>query len=147
MSTQKNLKRSPIICIAAILACLAFISVGLTSLVYAKYSVKSFGSDYTKVASFKVSASASEDNFTLEDGDTHVYSITISNSGETAARYEAVVEVEGLGTVKTLTGVVEAGQSVVREVEFTADQLAAIPGLSYINNIPFTVLVSFVQID
>ena len=147
MEARNNLRKSPVTLIAAILVCLAFVSIFFTSMVYARYSVRASGEDLTKAASFKVSAVSGENSFTLNDGESHIYNITITNSGETAVSYEAKVDVEGLGTVETLTGTLQAGEKTVRSVEFTSEQLSAISGLSYTNDIPFTVLLLFEQID
>lgn len=147
MEARNNLRKSPITLIATILVCLAFVSIFFTSMVYARYSVSASDGDIAKAASFKVSAVSSENSFTLDDGDSHLYNITITNSGETAVKYEAKVDVEGLGTVETLTGTLQAGEEAIRSVEFTSEQLSAISGLSYTNDIPFTVLLLFEQID
>ncbi len=145
---KRNNGKNAVAFAAMILLCLTLVSVFFTSAVYARYTAGSAGGDSARAAAFRVSAAASEAGFALEEDGTHTYTITITNSGETAARYEATVLVEGLrDPVATLTGTVAPGADDVREVVFTADALSGISGLGHENSIPFEVLLSFEQLD
>ena len=80
---------------AAVLLCLALISAHFTFGMYARFTTGGKGSDRGRAAAFHVTASPAEGNT------SNSYSFTVTNSSETAIRFDVTVrfEQEVAGTV------------------------------------------------
>ena len=99
---MKSMKKTPLsLKLAAVLLCLVMLSTHFTSGMYARYVTRANGSDRARIAHFVVSAVEAPS----EDGETPVkivsegvdagkatYSLLLTNPGQTAVAYEAVVE-------------------------------------------------------
>lgn len=80
---------------AGILFCLVLVSVHFSAGMYARYTTRAEGSDAGRLAAFRVSAEAGE-NQTLEltagREEAASYQFKVQNSSETAVRYDVILE-------------------------------------------------------
>ena len=140
-----------VLSVALVLLCLVLVTAHFTTGMYARYTTRSKGDDTGRVASFKVSASSAQDEIVLIKQDTEkkgAYKITLSNPGDVAVRYETSVKFDndedaGKFTVAPLTGEIAPRDSVNREIIFDMSDYNG----GGAGDVPFTVVVTFTQVD
>ena len=168
---MKARRRTPItLSVAAVLLCLVLVSAHFTSGMYARYVTRSNGADTGHIAAFQVTAEATKTgpvkivSGVTEDGKS-TYEVKILNPSETAVRYEAQVlftsdEDKNLFTdadSMTFSGELAPGGEATETLTLNMSDSFATDAmdLSFSNDVipgdagsvPFTVLVTFTQID
>ncbi len=151
---MKTKKKIPIsLSAAAVLLCLVLVSAHFTSGMYARFTTGASDSGAGRFAAFNVSATAEDGTVVIDENGTGEYVVKITNPGEVAVRYKAVLAFDetyaGLFDSTKLDRVLEGelapGMTAEEELTFSFDMSGVSttgPG-----TVPFTVTVTFTQID
>ena len=163
---MKTKRKIPISLAAAlVLLCLVLVSAHFTTGMYARYASNSGSSAGASAAKLQVlveeagnTSGASEVSLTA--GEIAQYTIKIRNPGQTAVKYstQVVFEEESASLFKqpdSLTGTLAPGENREETISLELKDPEAGNGLDFENDvlanengeIPFEVLVTFVQID
>lgn len=141
-----------VLSVALVLLCLVLVTAHFTTGMYARYTTRSKGDDTGRVASFKVSASSDQNgpvSIEAVGNRQGVYSLKLNNPGDVTVRYTANVVFDksddaGLfEPIEPLTGEIAPKGNVTREITF--DMSGYLGGGA--GNVPFTVVVTFAQVD
>ncbi|MBR3415224.1 MAG: hypothetical protein IKH09_00820 [Clostridia bacterium] len=137
---------------ALVLLCFVLVTAHFTTGMYARFTTKSGGGDTGRTASFSVSATSAQTGpveITPATDKAGTYSVTLSNPGEIPVRYVAEVRFDNdadaakFGTIAPLTGQIAPGGTVSGNITF--DMSGYLGGGA--GTVPFTVVVTFTQID
>ncbi len=139
----------PVLVVALVLLCLVLVTAHFTTGMYARYTTRSGGNDESRIARFKVSASDGGLVEITPDATSGTYTFTLSNPGEVTVRYKAEVvfdnsaDADRFTTVSPmeLTGEIAPRSSVEKSIGFDMS------GRTGQGEIPFTVVVTFTQVD
>ena len=136
--------------VALVLLCMVLVTAHFTTGMYARYTTKSRGDDSGRIASFKVSATSAQTGpVTIGASKEGTYTLTVTNPGETAVRYKAEVKFASaddaakFGEIAPLTGTLAPGGANETKT-LTLKMSESVTGAG---TVPFTVVVTFTQID
>lgn len=138
--------------VALVLLCMVLVTAHFTTGMYARYTTKSRGDDTGRIASFKVSATSNQTGTPIEltaSNKSGEYKLKVTNPGETAVRYKAEVKFASaddsakFDTVEPLTGTL-APKGKSEDITLTLNMSESVTGEG---TVPFTVVVTFTQID
>lgn len=136
---------------ALVLLCLVLVTAHFTTGMYARYTTRSKGDDTGRIASFKVSATSDQTGTPIEltaSARSGEYKLMVTNPGETAVRYKAEVKFASaddaakFDTVEPLTGTLAPGGEKAETLTLKMSESVTGDG-----TVPFTVVVTFTQID
>ena len=166
---MKTKRKIPISLAAAlVLLCLVLVSAHFTTGMYARYASNSERSAGASAAKLQVlveeagnsSGASTSSSVSLTAGEAAQYTIKIRNPGQTAVKYttQVVFEEESASLFKqpdSLTGTLAPGENREETISLELKDPEAGNGLDFDNDvlanengeIPFEVLVTFVQID
>lgn len=135
--------------VALVLLCMVLVTAHFTTGMYARYTTKSRGDDTGRIASFKVSATSAQTGpVTIGASKEGTYTLTVTNPGETAVRYKAEVKFASaddaakFGEITLPTGTLAPGANETKTL--TLKMSGSTDGAG---TVPFTVVVTFTQID
>ena len=135
--------------VALVLLCMVLVTAHFTTGMYARYTTKSRGDDTGRIASFKVSATSDQTGpVTIGATKEGTYTLTVTNPGETAVRYKAEVKFASaddaakFGEIAPLTGTLAPDANETKTLTLKMSESVTGAG-----TVPFTVVVTFTQID
>ncbi|MBR4661172.1 MAG: hypothetical protein IKO92_00405 [Clostridia bacterium] len=137
--------------VSLVLLCLVLVTAHFTTGMFARFITKSAGNDAGRIASFSVSAASAQSGpvrITPATDKKGAYEITVFNPGKAAVNFTANVVFDdpddaGKFSVTPLTGVLAPGGDFTGNITLDMNGYAG----GGAGDVPFTVVVTFTQID